>query len=62
LQQFYKTLTGAERKIGGKKVAFRQALVPKNTGQEGGFLAGQHGRPASKRSLREGISAEKHRF
>ncbi|MDR3090755.1 MAG: hypothetical protein LBU36_00960 [Clostridiales bacterium] len=39
-------MTGAERKIGGKKVAFRQALVPKNTGQEGGFSAG--------------ISAEKH--
>jgi hypothetical protein len=37
-------LTGAERKIGGKK---------------GAFSAGQHGRPAGKRSLREGISAEK---
>ncbi|MDR3091707.1 MAG: hypothetical protein LBU36_05905 [Clostridiales bacterium] len=37
-------MTGAERKIGGKK---------------GVFSAGQPGRPASKRSLREGISAEK---
>jgi hypothetical protein len=48
LEQFYKTLTGAERKIGGKKVAFSGGIKPeKNTdvkpffanagSQEGGF-------------------------
>jgi hypothetical protein len=33
--------------------------LPYHEGKEAAFLAGQHGRPASKRSLREGSSAEK---
>ncbi|MDR3091947.1 MAG: hypothetical protein LBU36_07180 [Clostridiales bacterium] len=67
-------MTGAERKIGGKKAAFSAGISAEKTpGKKAAFSAGISAektpskcgeartlrRRASKRSLREGISAEK---